>query len=139
MAEIRINGKKIGLVNGKKVRAIHYGLKTFYPTYEEEVKPTVFVVSITDNNKQPRIRGGGVSALYSVDWGDGETQTITTYIPGTGTVFVKQTPYNSNGEYTVKVLAKDITQKEEPYLYMTISGSNYNATTVNIKKGYILE
>ena len=109
MSEIRINGKKLGLVNGKKVRAIHYGLKTFYPTYEEEVKPTIITFDLTDSSKlQPEIALSDLAGTYTVDWGDGNVQTVTQ--TNVSSKYIKKaTPYASTGVYNVKVLVEDPT------------------------------
>lgn len=99
MAIVRINGKTINTVNGKKVRAIHYGDKTWYlenySTFNLTMQATPIRPTIT-------IRGKANTNIV-IDWGDGTTDS---YAISTNTIktLQKSTAYEL-GDYVVKIPA----------------------------------
>ena len=101
MAIVRINGKQINTINGKKVRAIHYGDKTWYL---ENYSTLNLTMQATPIRPTITIRGKANTNIL-IDWGDGTTDS---YAITTDTIqtLQKSTAYEL-GDYVVKIPASD--------------------------------
>lgn len=77
---------------------------TFTATFKSN-KPTMFTLELTDSNYlQPLIYIYGLKGNCTIDWGDGNTESVTLT---KNSEFIKPTKYEKTGTYTIKVLVGD--------------------------------
>lgn len=68
-------------------------------------RPTMFTLELTDSNYlQPLIYIYGLKGNCTIDWGDGNTESVTLT---KNSEFIKPTKYEKTGTYTIKVLVGD--------------------------------